>query len=87
MKLVKFREHRGGLAESMRTLMEVIDRKQLQRLLVEKSAPWEVQLRELIALHGLEVKPYTYDERINWDTHIVTLEGYGVIGFTDGPLD
>lgn len=28
------------------------------------------------------------DERIGWaETHIVTLEGYGVLGFTDGPVE
>jgi len=39
---------------------------------------------------GLDVRPYDPlgldDTRIGWHTHIVTLEGYGVLGFTDGPL-
>ena len=38
-------------------------------------------------LSDFEVKPYIFDERINWDTHIVTLEGYGVLGFTDSPVN
>ena len=32
----------------------------------------------------IEVKPYCYDERIGWTTHIVTIDGQAV-GFTDGP--
>jgi hypothetical protein len=26
------------------------------------------------------------DTRIGWDTHIVMIPGWGVLGFTDGPL-
>ncbi|AHC30525.1 hypothetical protein CC53_gp108 [Rhizobium phage vB_RleS_L338C] len=33
------------------------------------------------------VKPYGWDERIGWETHIVLVSGYGVFGFTDGPLE
>lgn len=33
----------------------------------------------------VKVAKYHYDERIKWDTHIVTIEKYGPVGFTDGP--
>lgn len=33
----------------------------------------------------LRVERYGYDERIGWDTHIVTFGGK-VVGYTDGPL-
>ncbi len=29
----------------------------------------------------VSVKPYGFDDRIKWNTQIVTLDGYGVIGF------
>lgn len=46
-------------------------------------APWGVDLTPEMIL----VKPYGgMDERIGWDTYIVTIEGHGVYGFTDGPL-
>lgn len=44
---------------------------------------------------GLNLRPYSwsridprpiYDERIGWHTYIVSLEDYGVLGFTDGPI-
>lgn len=49
--------------------------------------------RERIAT-GLEIKPYgwkygelpLYDPRIGWPLYIVTLKGYGVLGFANGPL-
>jgi hypothetical protein len=33
----------------------------------------------------VSVSPYTWDERIKWDTHIVTLDG-NAVGFTNGPV-
>jgi hypothetical protein len=33
----------------------------------------------------VHVEPYVFDDRINWDTHLVTIDGYGVWGMTDGP--
>jgi len=38
------------------------------------------------------IAPYGFDDRIGWDTHIVTAlhageEGTFVVGFTDGPLE
>jgi hypothetical protein len=83
---MKFRAHRGGLAESMATVIEVQTRAELEKYIVDTSAPFERQLRSLIAENGLYVRPYGYDERIGWDTHIVILQGYGVLGFTDGDL-
>lgn len=36
----------------------------------------------------LRVSPYYGDDdRIGWrDVHIVTIDGYGVVGFTEGPV-
>jgi hypothetical protein len=70
---IKFREHRGTLAEAMETVIEV-----------------DASLAALASL--LKVKPkqvkvekYMYDDRIGWDTHIVTVDGEAV-GFTNGPV-
>lgn len=77
---MKFREHRGGLAESMETTIELEDRAALIahcRALLDQ---WYFSFRD----EDLSVEPYGRDERIGWDTHIVTIKGYGVMGFTDG---
>ena len=34
----------------------------------------------------IEVKPYGFDDRINWNTHIVTIDGKA-IGFTNEPVE
>lgn len=76
--MVLFRPHRGSLAESMREVREVDER---------------MEITWLTCLWVREVKPYGFDARIGWDTHIVlgskTLgeETFSVIGFTNGPLE
>jgi hypothetical protein len=87
---VKFREHRGGLDESMKTLVELPDRAALVAHIKKLLAPFDWWQDIGPALH---VEPYAWfdkdkpvwDERVKWHTYIVTLEGYGVVGFTDGP--
>jgi hypothetical protein len=79
---MKFREHRGGLDESLRTCVEIADRPALV-----------MYIRELLSRYyfvfqpdQLHVEPYANDARIGWpNTHVVTIDGYGVVGFTDGP--
>jgi hypothetical protein len=80
---MKFREHKGGLDESMDTVVEVADRDALVQHVRKLMAPWGFELDD----SKLKVKPYAKDDRIGWpDTHLVTLEGYGVLGYTNGPL-
>lgn len=82
---VKFREHRGTLADAMQTCVELPDRAALIthcRKLFEAfpTAP-------LIDNRTIKVMLYMTDPdtRIGWDnTYIVTLKNYGVLGFTDG---
>jgi hypothetical protein len=80
-KTFKYRDHRGSLASSMATARDFRSK------------------QELIAYlqHSLDVYGGTYDlrtitiekygdgidPRTSWDTHIVTLPGFGVLGFTD----
>ena len=33
------------------------------------------------------IKPFGFDERIDWDSYVVHLDGWGVFGFTDGPVE
>lgn len=73
--MTKFRHHRGDLAASMETTVEVGT---LDDLAVElQRAGW--------SSGAIEVAPYGYDDRIGWDTHIVTVDG-AAVGFTDGPM-
>lgn len=73
---MKFRPHRELLDESMRDVVNLDGAK--------KSL--EDHLRSCGFRNGdVSVRPYCYDDRIKWDTHLVTLDGMA-IGYTDGPI-
>jgi len=82
----KYREHRGTLSESMETVKEFHSRsdfvKYLQNDFDKEFGVGEVDLNEV------KIKKYSdgIDERIGWDTHIVSLDDYGILGFTDAPV-
>ncbi len=69
----------------MGTVRVVADRAELEMLLAEDFRPW-IGARDDIDWSGLTIAPYCFDDRIGWDTYIVTVPGYGVLGMTDGPL-
>lgn len=81
--MTQYREHRGGLDESMATVREVADRDALVAHLAEGLAPYGTTVTDDM----VAVEPYGFDERNGWFTHIVTIAGYGVAGFTNGPLE
>lgn len=58
----------------MATVVEVSDMAALRTLLVDK-----------FGARNFRVRPYGFDARIGWDTHIVIMDG-DPIGFTDGPI-
>lgn len=80
---MKFREHRGGLKESMETMVELKDRAALLEYCIKALGDFRFSFPP----EALHIKPYSYDDRIDWDTHIVSIDGYGVVGFTDGPVN
>lgn len=70
-----YRDHMGMLRESMKTLQEMKDFSELEVYLHKSFGPGEIT-----------VKPYVYDDRIDWETHIVCHKGRAV-GFTDRLVD
>lgn len=72
-----FRPHRGTLQESMAAARQFSSFCDMIETISEEHA---VE----VSPSDIEIKPYGYDERVGWDTHIVCMRGYGVLGFTDG---
>jgi hypothetical protein len=86
--MTRFREHRGGLAESMETMVYMTTMAELKAHCRQKLWNFDVPENNL-RFDEIKVEPYgTHcwpDERIGWlETWIVTMPGYGVLGFTDG---
>ncbi len=86
--MTRFREHRGGLADSMETMVELTTMEELKSHVKKLLWQFDVPANNL-RFDDIQVKPYGChcwpDERIGWaETWVVTMPGYGVLGFTDG---
>lgn len=81
---MKFRPVRGGLATAMKEVQEWNTVEELEHIVFEEARG----LSHLARGTKIQVEKYGHgiDERIGWDTHLVTLKGVGPVGFTDGPL-
>ena len=85
MANVRLREHRGTLSDSLATVIDI----------EPTHAAVTSHVRRILEPYGLIVAesavgiaPYegSYGASFDENTHIVTVEGYGVFGFTDGPV-
>lgn len=80
--MIKFREHRGGLAESMETMRTFETVRELKEYL-QLLFGWFTASKAYAS-------PYAHDSdggdhRIGWENvHIISSRGYGVLGFTNG---
>jgi hypothetical protein len=86
---MKYRDHRGGLAESLETMVELPPTREALIAHLATTWPFYSGLPELdtARLEGVTVRRYHEggDERIGWkEVWIVVLPGFGVLGFTDG---
>ena len=81
---MRFREHRGSLNESLKTVVTLKNRAALVRYCQRLLRSFCFQF----AASALHISKYDlcHDKRADWNrTYIVTIDGYGVMGFTDSP--
>jgi hypothetical protein len=74
---MKFRWHKSGLKESLKTVELFSDMNGLLNILSKNMVS--------VSLKDIKIKPYCYDDRINWNTHIVLFKG-DPLGFTNCAL-
>jgi len=77
-----YRDHRDNWIESMVTVQEFKCKDDLIDYL-------KLSHSESVKEHDfskITIKQYGYDPRVKWDTYIVHLENYGVLGFTNKPI-
>ena len=82
--MFKYRDHRGLLVDSMEAVKEFETKAALVEYLqggIDKYGCGKYKCQ------NITIEPYGFDKRIGWNTHIVHLDGYGVFGFTDGPVN
>ena len=82
---MKFRPHRELLADAMAGMVTLPATRQAladHYNANEGAAAWGARP---ILPASIKVAPYGWDERIKWDTYMVS-DDDGVLGFTDGPV-
>jgi hypothetical protein len=75
------RESKPTIKESMATIQEIEGREQLVRHIFDTLGEKGVVVTDEM----IHVSHYGFDDRIDWDEHIIVVDRYGVFGFTDGP--
>lgn len=84
---MKYRPHKRLLADAMAEVIELLDRAALVDHLAKNLAHWGMTLEN----DDVKISPYGRDDRIGWDTHIVTIRnkqlssGNWYFGGTMGP--
>jgi hypothetical protein len=76
---MKMRENRPTIEDSLSTTLEVENREHLVRLIVERLGPKGLAVTDRM----IHISHYGFDERIDWDEHIIVVDGHGVFGFTN----
>lgn len=72
-----YREHRGMLTDSMKTVVELESKDDLTKLI---HSHYNGCGEDTIG--DIKIEWYAFDDRIGWDTHIVTMKGRAA-GFTN----
>ncbi|MEN3145698.1 hypothetical protein ABCW43_00125 [Neorhizobium sp. IRAMC:178] len=75
-----FREHRAGLSQSMETVVSFENKTDLIHVINSRYPELSP-----VALDDVEARPYGFDGRLGWNTHIVIVRGQAV-GFTDATV-
>lgn len=77
-----YRPHRGSLAEAMKEVRKIDNVEHLVMIVRESLADWypETDMVEIVNVNTLRSKKSVYDARIKWDTHLLCLDGWGVVG-------
>lgn len=82
---MKLRQHKGGYDESMATTVELESTKAALLQAITNSGL--IRIPNPLTEDQIHVEPVKIDSRNGWNTHIVTIQGWGVYGYTDGPLN
>lgn len=80
---MRIRLHRATIEESLATT-QVIDHTEeaLMAFINAELSSYGVTVKR----EQVSITPYGYDDRNDWNTHLVHIDGYGVFGMTDGRL-
>lgn len=76
---MKFIYHRGGYKESMETFFEFSSKQELFEIF-KKDVKY---ITPNFSIDDIKCKYYAHDDRNGWDCHLVAIDGFGVMGYSD----
>lgn len=77
---MKVRQQRGGLEESMATVVEI-------KPTYAAIAEWvSSRIGDTVTVDRIEVRHSCYDPRVKWDTYMIEVDGCA-FGFCDADID
>jgi hypothetical protein len=78
---MRIRENRPTIEDSISTTLEIEGREQMVRHIFDTLGKKGVVVTDEM----VHVSHYGFDDRIDWDEHIIVVDRFGVFGFTDAP--
>ncbi len=78
---MRMRENKPTIEQSMASVLEINGRDQLVRHVIDTLKKKGV----VVVDEMIHVTHYGFDDRIDWDEHIIVVDRFGVFGFTDSP--
>ena len=78
----RFYWHRGSLEESVNTAVSVNDFEDLYQVIKKYLLDFGIPLNK----HDIDIKFYCFDDRIKEKRYIVTVAGYGIVGWVNKDL-
>ncbi|CAH7422624.1 hypothetical protein VCHA53O466_50409 [Vibrio chagasii] len=79
-----FRPHRGGLEESMALTSEFGSASEFTNIISQRLFESD---KSMVTIDALIFEPVGFDVRNGWNTYRICLKDYGVVGFTNVPLE
>ncbi|WBF77642.1 hypothetical protein A73_48 [Escherichia phage A73] len=76
---MRVRQHRGTLIESLKTVKQIESTKQalVDHINKELGKPFN------FSVDSISIVEKGVDERINWNNHLILIDGFGVFGYCD----
>jgi len=78
---MRMRENKPTIKESLATIFEIEGRAHLVQHIFDRLGEKGIVVTDEM----IHVSHYGFDDRIDWDEHIIVIDRFGVFGFTDAP--
>ena len=80
---MKYRPHKRSLEDSMAQCVDI----EPTKAAVADRFNASIVSGPAVEAKNITCRHYVFDDRINWETYIITEPNWGVLGFSNGPIE